>query len=159
MALTRVVADDEERLVAAVTADGRPLTGARVAFSVKRVFSPMALGEEVTGADGKASVPFPSTLPGGGEKGELKVAAEIISPDRFAGTRGEALMPGAPIVHAEPTGTWPPRALWSSRAPIGVIATLGTLLSVVWCTYVFVIRQLVLIKRAGTEERQHRYIR
>jgi molybdopterin-containing oxidoreductase family membrane subunit len=158
LVLTMAVVDEEERLVAAVTAAGRPFKGARVAFAVKRVFSPMALGEEVTGADGKASVPFPSTLPGD-STGALAVSAEIISPDRLAGTRGETLMPGAPVVRAEPNEAWPPRALWSTRAPIGVIATLCTLLSVVWCTYVFVIRQLVLIKLAGREERQHRYIR
>jgi len=152
VALTKEVRDDEAQLVATVTADGRPLKGARISFSVKRMFSPMTLGEEVTGSDGRASVPFPSTLPGGA-KGELAVLAEIVSPDRLAGMRGEAITAGARTVRGEPTSAGPPRALWSSRAPVGVIAAISFLLAVVWSTYVFVVRQLVLIKRDGEEKR------
>jgi hypothetical protein len=152
VALSRQAKEDEDQLVATVTVDGRPLNGARVAFSVARTFSPMALGEEVTGPDGKAFVPYPSTLPGG-PTGELAIAAEIVSPDRFAGVRGEAAMPGARAVHAEATSSQPPRALWSSRAPLGVIISLSSLLAIVWSTYVFVIRQLVNIKKDGAEKR------
>jgi len=67
--------------------------------------------------------------------------------------RGEAITAGARTVRGEPTSAGPPRALWSSRAPVGVIAAISFLLAVVWSTYVFVVRQLVLIKRDGEEKR------
>ncbi len=157
VALTRQLIEEDDQLVATVTVDGRPLIGATVAFSVARTFSPMALGEVVTGSDGQAIVPYPSTLPGG-PTGDLAVVAEIMAPDRFAGARGEAAMPSARSVNAEATTATPPRALWSSRTPLGVSITLLSLLAVVWCTYAFVIRQLVNIK-ADVREQRHSYIR
>ena len=151
VALSRQTKEDEDQLVATVTVDGRPLSGAQVAFTVARTFSPMALGEAETGDDGTAYVEYPSTLPGNAA-GELAIVAEILSPERYVGVRGEAAMPGA-ASHAETTSSKPPRALWSSRAPLGVIISLSSLLAVVWSTYVFVIRQLVNIKKDGAKKR------
>jgi len=151
VALSRQTKEDEDQLVATVTVDGRPLRGALVAFTVARTFSPMALGEEETGDDGTAYVEYPSTLPGDAD-GNLAITAEIISPDQFAGVRGESAMPGARRPD-EAVRSKPPRALWSSRAPLGVIISLSSLLAIVWSVYAFVIRQLMSIKRSGTERR------
>jgi len=137
------------RLVATITVEGRPLEGARVAFSVARAFSPLPLGEDVTQADGRAAVAIDSTLPTGAT-GKLAVVAEIISPEKFAGVRGEALVTGGRVVPDAGDRARVPRALWSSRPPLILVAVIGFLLLTVWSTYVFVVRQLVSIKRDGT---------
>jgi hypothetical protein len=42
-----------------------------------------------------------------------------------------------------------PRALWSPHAPIPLLATLCCLLGGVWTTYMFVISQIIAIKKGG----------
>ena len=144
--LVKEVIAGAQRLVATVTVAGRPLKGARVAFSVQRAFSPLTLGEDTTLADGRASVAIDSTLPAGAT-GKLVVVAMIISPDKFVDVQGEALVAGGRVV---PADTGVPRALWSSRPPLLLIGVIGFLLTIVWSTYSFVVRQLVLIKRNAT---------
>lgn len=146
--LTKEIEDGEEMVIATVTIDGRPLEGAQIAFFVGRTFGNMTLGEDVTLDDGTAAVPFPRDFPGDG-RGELRILAEIVSPKEFAGARVEAVMPGGVVTtpNAEPF----PRALWSPRAPIGLMATIGALLAIVWSMYAFVILQLTKIRKLGKE--------
>jgi hypothetical protein len=44
-----------------------------------------------------------------------------------------------------------PRALWSDRAPLGIVAVIVALLLIVWATYAFVVLQLVRIRSLGQE--------
>lgn len=44
-----------------------------------------------------------------------------------------------------------PRALWSSRAPLALIATIIFLLSCVWITYAFVGTQLLAMRHVGKQ--------
>jgi Ni/Fe-hydrogenase subunit HybB-like protein len=144
--LVKEVIAGEQRLVATVTVAGQPLKGARVAFSVQRAFSPLTLGEDTTLADGRASVAIDSSLPAGAT-GKLAVVATIVSPDKFADVQGEATVTGGQVIAAD-AGV--PRALWSSRAPLLIVGTIAFLATIVWTTYSFVVRQLVMIKREAS---------
>jgi hypothetical protein len=147
--VSRDTSTGEARILATVTVAGRPLEGAKVAFTVERAFSPLALGEEPTSIDGLASVAVDSTLPTG-VTGKLAIVAEITAPDKYAGVQGRAMVPGYRIY---PAGTLPPgvpRALWSSRPPLLIIGTIAFLATIVWSTYSFVVRQLVMIRREAS---------
>lgn len=144
----REVEGEDAVLLATVRLDGRPLAGATVAFSVRRSFGDMTLGEDVTLEDGTAAVPFPSGLPGG-PRGELQVRAELLAPAAVAGARGTAVVAGGA---ARSLGAAPmPRALWASRAPLALVGSLAFLLLVVWSIYAVVLRQLVHIHTLGKE--------
>jgi Ni/Fe-hydrogenase subunit HybB-like protein len=144
------VAKEEEAgetvLIATVTAAGRPVEGARVGFFTARLFGEMALGEDFTLDDGTAAVPFPHDLPGDAA-GRLHVIARVLAPEEMKGARGEAVLDGAAVAAAAAGGL--PRALWSDRAPIGVMIVIASLLLIVWLTYGFVVVQLVRIRAEG----------
>lgn len=142
--LTRRSEDGQEMLVATVTVSGRPVSGVQVGFTTPRHFGRLLLGEDVTLADGTAAVAFPTSLPAD-RTGVLPVRAEVVSPEALAGLAVELQVSGArPRVAGREEF---PRALWSPRAPLALLATIAFLLLCVWSTYAFVIRQLVGIHR------------
>jgi hypothetical protein len=115
-----------------------------VTFSVTRTFGVMALGQDTTRDDGTARVGFPVGLPGDA-RGELKFRVSIESPPDLIGPPLEVVLAGgAPRV---PLIDNVPRALWSSRAPLPMVATIIFLLLCVWITYAFVVIQLVAMRR------------
>jgi molybdopterin-containing oxidoreductase family membrane subunit len=148
IALKRTTEDKQEMLVATVTANGRPVKDAVVAFSVTRTFGTMALGEDQTLDDGTAAVKYPSGLPGD-SRGELTFSVAVKSPPALAGAPVEVKLGGAQPAHASPMEV--PRALWSSRAPLGVVGTILFLLLCVWTTYGFVVSQLAALYRLKEE--------
>jgi len=139
VALTSSREDGKVMLVATVTANGKPVNGASVTFSVDRTFGAMALGADRTLSDGTAAIAFPAGLPGD-THGELAFNATVQSPDEVAGAVVHVRLGGGTVSRA--WSAEPPRALWSSRAPIAVMATIGFLLLCVWSTYGFVVGQL-----------------
>jgi Ni/Fe-hydrogenase subunit HybB-like protein len=146
--LTRSTEDGQEMLVARVTANRQAVSGADVAFSVKRTFGVMSLGEDQTLKDGSAAVKFPDNLPGDA-KGALTFRAEVQAPEELAGVAVEVtLVGGAP---ARDWSASAPRALWSSRAPLPMVLTICILLLCVWSTYVYVVGQLVAMSRLKEE--------
>jgi Ni/Fe-hydrogenase subunit HybB-like protein len=145
--LTRTTEDKQEMLVAKVTANGLAVKGATVAFSVKRTFGFMALGEDQTLDDGTAAVAFPTALPGD-SKGELTFRVALRSPPELDGSAADVKLAGAP---ARPWPSVPPRALWSSRVPLAVPVTIGFLVLCVWSTYAFVATQLAALRNLKEE--------
>ena len=146
--LKRTTEDKQEMLVAKVTANGLPVAGAVVAFSVTRLFGIMSLGEDQTLTDGTAAVQFPHGLPADA-LGKLVFSVEVRSPPALAGPPVQVILAGAEPVR--PLRAEIPRALWSSRAPIGIVGTIVFLLLCVWTTYGFVISQLAAIYRLKEE--------
>ena len=153
IALQRTMAGDTAKLAAKVTtADGKPVPWTGVAFLVKRTFGLMPVGEEQTGEDGVASIAFPSTL-AGDSLGNLEVHA-LLRPDSSAAQSADSDKPALEAVQVIAGGT-PfratvadvPRALWSSRPPLPMVATICGLALCVWSTYAFVIGQLVALRR------------
>jgi molybdopterin-containing oxidoreductase family membrane subunit len=146
--VTHATEDGQQMVVATVTANGRPVSGAVVAFSVTRTFGIMALGEDRTLDNGTAAVPFPDGLPGDA-RGELAFQVAVQSPAELSGPAVQVTLAGG-----SPARAWTadvPRALWSSRAPLGVVGTIVFLLLCVWTTYAFVVGQLVAMHHLKEE--------
>ena len=146
IAISKSVEEGKEMLVAKVTLDGKALEGAKVAFFVERTFGLLALGAEETLDDGTAAVPFPVGLPGGAT-GELRIIAEIKGPAQYASARGQATVGGGVVKAAEVEPF--PRTVWGPRAPVPLILTIAVLVGGVWCTYAFVVVQLVNIRKGA----------
>ena len=149
MELTRATVDSEPVLVAKVTANGRAVSHAVVAFSVSRTFGFMTLGQDTTRADGTATVRFPVGLPGDA-RGELNFRVTVQSPPDLIGPPLEVKLAGGAARMALTDNV--PRALWSSRAPLPMVATIIFLLLCVWLTYAFVAMQLFAMRRLSTEK-------
>jgi hypothetical protein len=142
--LKRTTEDKQEMLVATVTANGKPVAGAVVAFSVVRTFGMMSLGDDQTLDDGTVAVKYPHGLPGDA-RGEQTFSLTVRSPAALAGPPALVKLGGA-----EPalvTAVVVPRALWSTRVPLALVGTIFTLLLCVWSTYAFVVSQLVAMYR------------
>lgn len=148
IAVKRSTEDGQDMLVGTVTEDGRPVAGATVAFSVTRTFGNMTLGTDQTLADGSAAVPFPHGLPGD-VAGQLQVRATLQAPAELAGTSAAAAIRGD--TPAQTTSGTEPRALWSTRPPLALVATIGCLLLCVWSTYAFVAGQLIAMAHIKLE--------
>ena len=146
--LKRTTEDKEEMLVATVTANGRPVAGAVVVFSVLRKFGTMALGEDQTLTDGTAAVKYPHGLPGDA-RGEQTFSIEVRSPPALAGPPVQVILGGAAPARITPVEV--PRALWSTRVPLALVGTIMALLLCVWSTYGFVVSQLVAMYRLPKE--------
>lgn len=133
-------------IVAKVTLDGQPVEGAKVAVQVQRTFGQLTLGVDETLDDGTVAVPFPADLPGG-PAGRINVSAEIIAPAQYASIRTQVMLSGALGVTPEAESF--PRVLWSPKAPLGLIIVIAALLTIVWSTYAYVVRQLIKIKKSA----------
>ena len=147
IALTRTTEDGKQMLVAKITAAGLPVKGATVAFSVRRAFGLMSLGEDQTLDDGTAAVAFPTALPGDA-RGELTFRVALQSPPELNSSVTDVKLLGAP---ARAWPSVPPRALWSSRVPLMIPATIAFLLLCVWSTYAFVVTQLAALHNLREE--------
>ena len=130
----------EDMLVATVTLGGRPAPGVAVAFFAHRHLGLLSLGDDETLDDGTAAVAFPRAFPGD-PSGNVRFRVTVLSPDSLAGTTAEATMSGG--VPARRDVGELPRALWSTRSPVGLLVGITVLLLCVWSTYAFTLWQLV----------------
>lgn len=144
IALSVSTEDGTKMLVATVTLAGKPATNLKVSFFAHRTFGALTLGTDTTLDDGTAAVNFPASLPGDA-KGELQLGAEIVGQPE---SRVLAVFPGGMPFH--PTREEFPRALWSSRAPWLVLATVALLVALVWGAFAYVVFQLCGIRAAAT---------
>lgn len=147
IAITTDMEDGKRVIIATVTREGKPIEDVRVALQVKRTLGSLTLGEDDTLDDGTVAVPFPADLPGDSE-GRIQVFAQIKSPPEHAAISAQATLDGALKMRTEADPF--PRALWSPHAPLGLVLTIFTLLTIVWSTYAFVVVQLIKIKRCAS---------
>jgi Ni/Fe-hydrogenase subunit HybB-like protein len=145
IAISSSVEEGKKMIVATVMLDGKPLSGARVGFFVQRRFGLMTLGAEETIDDGTAAVTFPEGLPG--EEGKLQIVAQIQTPAEYASVQTQGSFDGGTPIRAQ-TNLFP-RALWSPHAPFALVFSIVSLLTIVWGTYVFVISQLIQIRKGA----------
>ncbi len=137
--------DDGPQLTALVRRDGQPVADVPVEFLVRRALGQLRLGTQPTGSNGIAAIDLPTTLPGG-PQGELAIVTQIKTGKEVTAT-AEASVPGGASKAARNESF--PRALWSPRAPVALVATIVLLLSIVWSTYSFVIVQLIKIRKTS----------
>ncbi len=146
--LGRATEGDEEMLVASVMVGGQPAAGVTVEFYAQRHFGLLSLGESETLVDGTAAVSFPLALPGD-SRGAVRFRVALLGPDAVTGAQAEAVLSGGVPSRQEISAI--PRALWSTRAPMGLLAGITVLLLCVWSTYVFAIWQLLRMRGIAGE--------
>ena len=143
IAISATTEDNQKMIRAVVTVDGKPIENAVVNFYIGRTFGNLSLGQDKTLDDGSAAVKFPANLPADAD-GSLCVLAEIKDPPQYA-SHAQAKVAGGTPRAAQLVES--PRALWSRHAPLWLLVTIGTLLGGVWTTYVYVIAQVLAIRK------------
>jgi hypothetical protein len=139
------VTEDKQRLLrATVTLAGAPLQGVRVTFGATRTFGVLGLGTDMTLDDGTAAVPFPDGLPGD-VAGTFEAVVSVEAAQGYVAATVRAHLGGAGTVVPEPEPF--PHALWSSKPLWPLVTVIVVLLTGVWSVYVFVVAQLVRIRR------------
>ena len=123
-----------------------PAADEDIYFFVLRMFSDLPVGEEFLDENGEISIEFPDDIPGDFE-GYLEVIVRFDDNWMFGNVeKRERIQWGAATQHKIPESY---RALWSQIAPMWMIITLSIMLMGVWGHYLFVIFQLVRIRRMG----------
>jgi Ni/Fe-hydrogenase subunit HybB-like protein len=153
LSVEHAMEDGEAVLLATVLAAGVPVEGVRVGFYVRRLFGDMHIGDDTTLDDGTAAVAFPADVPAGAD-GMLAIRVRVLAPREYEGAAAEALVAGGTLGTVAASGP-APRALWSERAPVALVAVIGSLLFIVWSIYVVAIYQLVRIRSLGKEAQRH----
>ena len=149
IAISTATEEGKKVIIATVTRDGKPVEGAHVVLQAKRTFGNLTLGEDDTLADGTVAVPFPSDLPSGPE-GRIQVMAQIKSPPELSGIATQIFDGARKVLPDEDPF---PRALWSPHAPLALLITIGSMLTIVWSVYLFVVIQLIRIRKESTHEK------
>jgi hypothetical protein len=121
----------------------KPVSGETVIVYVPRMFSLLSIGELTLDDAGRASIEFPSDLPGDKE-GNLVVIAKIEGNATFGNIeKRETIKWGLPTDYSVPVTH---RALWTKIAPRWMIYSLSILLAGVWGHYMFAVISLIRIK-------------
>jgi hypothetical protein len=144
IAIADVTEDNQRLLRATVTLAGKPLEGIRVTFGATRTFGVLELGLDTTLDDGTAAVPFPTTLPGDAA-GTFEAVVSVEATPTYAAATQRLRLGGVGIVAVVPEPF--PHALWSSKALWPLVTVIAVLLTGVWSTYMFVISQLIRIRK------------
>jgi hypothetical protein len=144
LSLSDATEEGQHLLRASVTLNGEPLQGARISFGVARTFGVLDLGSDTSLDDGSAAVPFPERLPGDAA-GTIEVVASVGASTTYSAVTMRLRVGGAGVVAAETELS--PHTLWSSRPLWPLVLVIAALLTGVWSVYVFVIVQLVKIRR------------
>ena len=120
----------------------KPVEGVSIKFYVQGTFSQLIIGEEKTEDDGKATIEFPSDLPGD-RLGNLEIIVKVVE-DRSYGTveASGTIDWGTPLIPAVEKH----RGLGDTDAPLWMVYTLIILLSAVWFHYLYVIYMIFRIK-------------
>lgn len=124
--------------------DSLPVVGQKVNTYVERMLSLLKISEETSDEKGMIHFEFPRDLPGEAN-GVITVLARIEDNDKYGNvetkeSRGWGIPVDQSIIEAH-------RALWTQIAPVWMIITLTILLSGVWGHYIYVIVQLIMIKK------------
>ena len=126
--------------------------GIELKFYVKRLFGNMPAAEDytvTTDENGLASFKYSSSIPGD-TAGVITVAARMEDNDQFGNVENSSATSwGTPLeIIKDPF----PRAVWGVYAPWGIVITLSVLFGGVWSTYIFIVAQLVAIKKEGKKD-------
>ncbi len=125
-----------------------PLEDIEVLFYVKGTFSLLKIGEKDTDGSGKATIEFPTDIPGD-TAGVLAIVTKIEENDDYGTVtaKGEINW-GKPIQPVDEEK----RCLVDTDSPLWMVYTLIILLSAVWFHYFYVIYQIIKIKLEGKKQ-------
>ena len=111
---------------------------------VKRLFSPLKLGEGKTDEAGEASIEIPNNLPGDSH-GNIALLAKLEENEVYGNLEAAVTQQWGTPVSDELKEL--PRALWSSHPPIWMLVTFIILMSAVWGHYLVIIIQLFRLRK------------
>lgn len=124
-----------------------PLNEEEIPIYVRRMFSDLKIGA-IYLEEGEGTFEFPENIPGD-TLGMVQILAKFVDHEDYAFvSKGKSIAWGIVTNHHE---IYHPRSLWTQVAPIWMIVTLTIMLSGVWGHYIFVIIQLVRLKRKKQE--------
>ena len=127
--------------------------GVEVHFYIYRSFGllPIEGDNTTTDENGEATADFPSDIPGD-KSGIVTVIARVEDDEQLGNIETKKNIQWGIPVNKQQTAQ--PRALWSSanNAPWLLVITVTAMVGVVWGIIVYIIFQLVAIKRAGRYE-------
>ncbi len=124
-----------------------PIEGHEVFIYIKGTFSLLNIGKETTDEEGKIKIEFPIDMPGD-TIGTLTIVTQIEDSDMYGNVESRSDMNwGIPV----PLKAEQHRGLGDTDAPLWMVYTLITLLSIVWFTYMYVIVLIIKIRRAKNE--------
>ena len=150
--------DSTRQVMAAITKpDGTgkdtAVKGVEVHFYIYRDFGllPVEGDNTTTDENGEATADFPSDIPGD-KSGIVTVIARVEDDEQLGNIETKKNIQWGIPVNKQQTAQ--PRALWSSanNAPWLLVITVTAMVGVVWGIIVYIIFQLVAIKRAGRYE-------
>ena len=128
--------------------DSIPVAGQKVITYVERMLSLLKISEESTDEKGMIVFEFPRDLPGEAD-GAVVVRARMEDNEKYGNVEvKDSKEWGIPVDHSIVEAH---RALWTQIAPIWMIVTLSILLTGVWGHYIYVIVQMVMIKKEGNK--------
>ncbi|MFN8208233.1 MAG: hypothetical protein U0T82_12620 [Bacteroidales bacterium] len=127
-----------------------PLEGESVGIAVQRMLSNLPVGDISIDAEGNGSLEFPADLPGEDSLGTLEVIASIAENEVYGNVEFRQK-----IAWGTPKPVWAAgnRTLWSHIAPVWMIVSLTIMLIGVWAHYLYVIIQLIRIRKKGKPEK------
>ncbi len=124
-----------------------PLSEEDIPIYVQRMFSLLKVGE-IYIEEGQGTFEFPNSIPGD-TLGMITLIVKLEDHDDFANVRkSESIVWGIVTSHHE---IYHPRSLWTQVAPIWMIITLSIMLLGVWGHYIFVIFEMIKLKKGKKE--------
>ena len=121
---------------------------AKLNVYVKRLFSPMKVGEEAaTDENGEASIEIPNNLPGDA-KGNIALIAKLEDNEVYGNLETSVNQNWGIAVSDESKSL--PRALWSPDPPIWMLITFIVMMTLVWGHYLVIIYELFRLRKEHT---------
>ncbi|MDP4262499.1 MAG: hypothetical protein Q8941_08205 [Bacteroidota bacterium] len=111
---------------------------------VRRLFSPLKLGEGKTDANGEISVEIPNTL-SGDAKGNIILLARMDDNEQYGNLEASVIQPWGKPVSDEIKEL--PRALWSNHPPLWMLITFIILMTAVWGHYIVILYELFRLRK------------
>lgn len=125
-----------------------PVADEDVSLFLKRLFSPLKVGEATTDEDGMATIAFPMGFPGDAQ-GNLDIYAFLEEHDDFGNVKSTMIAAWGKPVSDLPQDL--PRALWSPYPPIWMVLAFTVLMAAVWGHYGVIVFKLFQVKKEGKE--------
>lgn len=134
-----------------VDGDEVPVPDEDVYVYVKRMFSDLPIGEDFLDENGEYITEIPDDIPGN-VNGDIEVIARFNDHYLFGTVeKRETVQWGIPTEYDFEITR---RTLWTQIAPLWMIITLSVLLAGVWGHYIYVIIQLLKLKRIARREKE-----
>jgi hypothetical protein len=124
-----------------------PIPETNLGVFVKRLFSPLKLGEGKTDENGDASVEIPNKLPGDA-KGNIILLAKLEDNEQYGNLEAAITRQWGVPVSDEIKEL--PRALWSSHPPLWMVITFIVLMTAVWGHYIVILYELFRLRKEHT---------